>query len=77
MAVVGGRQERGPAVLGRLIHVGAGVEQDFCLLEIALARGERQRRQATAPAPHQARDPENFAATHLPFGMTQFRRSPC
>ena len=49
-------QQRRPAVFGRLVHVGAGVEQDPCRLEIAFAGGKDQRCQPAAAGTNQAGD---------------------
>src|SRR6185369_7221249 len=54
--VVGRGQQRRPAILGDLVHVGACVEQQLRRLEIAFTSGKHQRRQTAASTAHQTGD---------------------
>src|SRR5581483_9559199 len=40
--------ERAPAVLGRLVDVGAGLEQQLRRFDVAFARSQHERREPTA-----------------------------
>src|SRR5262249_2537938 len=59
LTVVGRRQQRSPAVLGGLIHIGAGFEKDLSRLEIPFTRSKHERGQATASASYEA-CPDDF-----------------
>ncbi len=73
--VVDRGQQRRPAVLGGLVDLRAAVEQRFRGFEVALARGEHQRRQPAAAAAHQPRLDERVVVGRRWIGRPSARRT--